>query len=336
MRRSAVPRLSIVIPALGAWEPLEATLVSVLANRPADAEIIVALGQAYDDPYGLAGEIRFLTLRPNASTVDAWNEAFVVCQAPVMHLLACGAIVSEGWTDVALGHFDDARVAAVAPLVTSLDQQYVTTGGWRYSVGGAASNFAAGRPAEAVREAERRWMGPHGAAAFYRRSALKSARPAFDASLGEDLAPLDLALRLRAAGLRAVLEPLSRVALAELPAVLDPGHQALLRERLFWRHAANDGVWKAVGCHVGAVASEFFRACPRPWCGWQLMQRACGLISSRPSAGSEFQLEPWPDGVKQPEATYPSHRFHPSHPVLREPSKVAAATAEARVRRTEA
>ena len=38
-----MPRLAIVIRAVGSIESLEGTLVSVLENRPADCEILVAL-----------------------------------------------------------------------------------------------------------------------------------------------------------------------------------------------------------------------------------------------------------------------------------------------------
>src|SRR5436305_571247 len=39
-----VPRLSIIIPCLGGAAEFDGTLVSVLQNRPADCEVLVALG----------------------------------------------------------------------------------------------------------------------------------------------------------------------------------------------------------------------------------------------------------------------------------------------------
>lgn len=303
-----MPRLSIVIPALGAWEQLEATLVAVLANRPADAEIVVALHDGYDDPYALEGEVRFVRLPPNATLVDAWNEAFAVCQAPVVHLLACGAVVSENWCDAALRDFDDPRVAAVAPLVTSTDEQFILTAGWHYSMGGVASHFAAGESATSLAEPDDRWIGPHGAAAFYRRSALAPA--AFDVSLGDVLAPVDLALRLRAAGYQSMVEPRCRVALAGLPG--GSRFSALQAEQLFWRHAACDGWWQPAIAHVGAVAIEFGRALPHPGCLWQLAQRFAGLVSARRRAHAVYPLPPYAD-AESSDASSSSHRFHASH-----------------------
>lgn len=305
-----MPRLSIVIPALGAWEQLEATLVSVLANRPADAEIVVALRDGYDDPYALEGEVRFVRLPANATVVDAWNEAFAVCQAPVVHSLACGAVVREGWCDAALRHFDGPRVAAVAPLVTSTDEQLILTAGWHYSMGGVASHFAAGESATSPAEPYDRWIGPHGAAAFYRRSVLTSSPSAFDSSLPDDLASLDLVLRLRAAGYRSVLESNCRIAAAQLHD--ESRHSALHAERLFWRHAARDGSWQPMVAHVGAVALEFGRELPHPRCAWQLAQRFAGLINMRRSTGAAYRLSAYAE-AGSPEAASASHRFHASH-----------------------
>lgn len=305
-----MPRLSIVIPALGAWEQLETTLVAVLGNRPADTEVIVALHEAYEDPYGLEGEVRFVRLRPGATTLDAWNAGIAACRAPLVHLLACGAAVGEAWCDAAVDHFDDARVAAVAPLVLS-EGERIGTAGWHYSLGGAANHFAAGKPTDAIGAPDERWMGPHGAAAFYRLSAFGSAPAAFDSTLGNELAPLDLALRMRQAGYRAILEPRSRVIIPELPTVMSSALQA---ERLFWRHAANDGSWQPVVAHVGAVALEFAGSLPRPCSVWQLAQRFGGMFAGRRSICAAFRLPPFVDSA-EPESHSASsnRRFHSSH-----------------------
>lgn len=303
-----MPRLSIVIPALGAWEQLETTLVSVLGNRPADTEVVVALHEGYEDPYGLEGEVRFVRLRSGATTLDAWNAGIAACRAPLVHLLACGATVGEGWCDAAVGHFDDARVAAVAPLVLC-DGERIGTAGWHYSMGGAANHFAAGKRADAIGAPDERWMGPHGSAAFYRLSALAPAPAAFDSTLGDELAPLDLALRMRQAGYRAILEPRSRVIIPELA---NFASSALQAERLFWRHAAHDGSWQPVVAHVGAVALEFAGSLPRPRSVWQLAQRIGGIFRLRPSTCAAYRLTP--HAVAEPsEALSSNHQFHSSH-----------------------
>ena len=55
-----VPRLSIIIPCLGGGAEFDGTLVSVLQNRPADCEVIVAHTDDYGDPYALRGEVEFV------------------------------------------------------------------------------------------------------------------------------------------------------------------------------------------------------------------------------------------------------------------------------------
>ena len=55
-----MPRLAIVITAVGSVESVERTLVSVLENRPTDCEVFVALNQPYSDPYDLKDEVRFV------------------------------------------------------------------------------------------------------------------------------------------------------------------------------------------------------------------------------------------------------------------------------------
>ena len=55
-----------------------------------------------------------------------------VCQSPVVHVLRCGAEVTEGWTDAALVHFADPSVAAVSPLLLAADRQHVAAAGLDY------------------------------------------------------------------------------------------------------------------------------------------------------------------------------------------------------------
>ncbi len=60
-RLHPAPRLSILIPALGIAEELERTLLSVLENRPEDAEVVVVDAFGYDDPYDLgSAEVRLI------------------------------------------------------------------------------------------------------------------------------------------------------------------------------------------------------------------------------------------------------------------------------------
>ena len=111
-----MPRLAIVISAAGSVDALEATLVSVLENRPAGCEVLVALTRPYADPYDLKDEVRFLTPPRRTSPVAALNLALASVQSPVVHVLAAGCVVSEGWTNAALSHFADRASRRGGPL----------------------------------------------------------------------------------------------------------------------------------------------------------------------------------------------------------------------------
>ena len=113
-----MPRLAIVISAVGNVQSLEGTLVSVLENRPADCEIVVALNRPYADPYELKGEVRFVTAR--GATVAGINQALAATRAPFVHLLASGCQVTEGWTDEA---WRGLATAGSAPSADGLERE---------------------------------------------------------------------------------------------------------------------------------------------------------------------------------------------------------------------
>ena len=111
-----MPRLAIVISAVGTAESLEATLLTVLENRPDDCEVVAVTNFPYADPYQLAGEVRFVVQPAEADLVACVAAAIPLVRSPVVHLIAAGCEVTEGWADRALEHFADLSVGAVAPL----------------------------------------------------------------------------------------------------------------------------------------------------------------------------------------------------------------------------
>src|SRR3954462_12152614 len=118
MRRGwNVPRLSIVIPALGRIEAVEQSLASVLRNRPRDCEVVAAMNGPYADPYRLSGEVRFVPVPMGAGWAETVNSVLLAVRSPLVHLLGCGCEVPEGWTDGVLPLFDEPDVGAVAPVV---------------------------------------------------------------------------------------------------------------------------------------------------------------------------------------------------------------------------
>ena len=114
-----MPRLTIVIPCLGGAAEFDGTLVSVLQHRPADCEIVVVHREAYDDPYDLAGEVRFIEQGEARSLAALANVGLAAAQGDVLHLLACGLEATEGWTDAPLAILEDEEIAAVAPAIVA-------------------------------------------------------------------------------------------------------------------------------------------------------------------------------------------------------------------------
>jgi GT2 family glycosyltransferase len=264
--RLPVPRLSILIPALNDPERLEHTLVSVLENRPEQCEVVVVLAHPYDDPYHLVDEVRFVAARRGAGLAECANLGMRECRAPIVHLLACGAIVEEGWTHAPLEQFHDERLAAVAPLVLDEnDPARVVSTGLEYHPGGVRRPRGRGLSAADIGGPATTILGPTAQAAFYRRLATSPTQALFDASLGDPLADVDLALRLRQSGYLARFEPASIIYHAADDSPQAGGFAAARRrERLFWRHAPMSGWTRSIALHGLVVGGEFCRALPRP------------------------------------------------------------------------
>ena len=263
-----MPRLSIVIPAMGETARLEASLVSVLENCPADTEVIVVLREEYPDPYGLADEeVRFVPAPHRAGLAACVNEGLSVCQSPIVHLLACGCEATPGWAEEALVHFADERVAAVSPLVVEANVAplRVITAGVDCDTAGRGVLAGCGLSFQAMSTTAGFILGPTSLAAFYRTAALEYLGTALEPSLGDVLCDLDLALRLERIGYLALSAPTSHVKCeASLVEDESPGYaQAVHAERLYRRHAGPDGAWPLGFPHAATIFGEMLRGLPR-------------------------------------------------------------------------
>ncbi len=278
-KRSSVPRLSIVISAVGGIESLEATLVSVLENRPADCEILVALDGPYSDPYDLKGEVCFVEARRGGSFIDQCNQSLAIARAPFVHLLSSGCKVTEAWTERALGRFGHRQVGSVVPLVLDADNpERIVAAGVGYHASGR--RYLVGRgETQLSDELMSRVVGPSMLAAFYRKSALEQAG-GISRHLDLAQADADVALQLARLGFTTLLEPQSRV-LSVLDAEVSqsPFRQALCQERLFWRNLPREGRSKALVAHAGVVAWESVCSIPRPRMISQWAARAWACLS---------------------------------------------------------
>lgn len=271
-----MPRLSICIPVWGNLKRLEDTLLSVLENRPDNCEVVVLLDEPYPDPYDLGDEVRFVAVPRGATHGETLNFALSICDAPIVHLLACGVEVREGWADTALDRFCDPQVAVVAPVVLDGDRvDQLLAAGVGYASSGSTELLGHGCHAEMAGQYRSQVLAPHLAAAFYRKSAWEMAGR-FATDVGDDYAYLDLALALEQAGLRTVLEPECRVvAYAGCPA--GAFRQAYDAERFFWRAAPRGGWARSVLLHAVRVMIELLVSFPRPAMLSRLAGRLCGM-----------------------------------------------------------
>jgi hypothetical protein len=287
-----VTRLSIVIPCLGPCEQFEDTLASVLQHRPDRSEIIVVHRRPYADPYHLRGEVAFSHVE-SASLVDLINDAVQDARGEVIHVLASGTEVRDGWTHAALRHFADPRIAAVAPLVLkhaapgrmeTMGVSY-TLGGGRISVGHNLSIPDHHAFLDDV-------LGPSLLAGFFSKDALL-ALGGFCRDVGDELADVDFALALRDVGCRSVLEPKSQVAYLPLDsgrAMLGAVSRGWGAETLFWRHWGREGRAASLLAHPIATLADALLHEGILAGGLKLAGRTLGLSSLRASGSYERQL----------------------------------------------
>ncbi len=265
-----MPRLSCVIPVVGSTQDLETTLVSVLEKRPANCEIIVVLGRPYDDPYGLADEVRFVEAI-GSGLLACVNLGIRASRGEIVHVLAAGIEASDDWTEAALRHFDDPEVAAVAPVIrrTARPEQ-VLAAGVAYDRGGRRKVCKAFARQSAPTGRARQHhdissaIGPTIDAGFYRKTDLAALGGGFSPKVGDELADVDLALVMQQAARKTVVEPRCPLFAERLVAAKPRGFDAgLFGERLFLRNLPVSGWLPAFLLHPLVVIGELVRAVPR-------------------------------------------------------------------------
>jgi hypothetical protein len=299
-----VVSLSIVIPVAGTIDKLEDTLVSVLENRPAHCEVVVVLNERYDDPYELAGEVRFVEAPAHADVLECLNGGIAASRGTIVHTLTCGMEVTPGWTDAAMPHFERPDVGAVAAkIVDRNDRRQTLSTGVAYKAGGKAWRSVSFDSTDFSRTPPRAYHGPDFLAGFFRRSALEAVG-GLARGFPTDLASVDLAMALQTANQQCVIESSCCVLAdgADFPAGqrLTGGAHA---ERLFWRWARRTGWLRAGTGHVALLANECLEGIVRPVTLLGLLGRAWAMVRLPLRGRNEFSL---PDMTTQ-EASVITH-----------------------------
>jgi len=324
-KRFFVPRLAIVISAVGSVESLERTLVSVLENRPTDCEVFVALNQPYADPYDLKDEVRFV-VPEGRSVCHRINQTLADTRAPFVHLLRSGCQVTEGWTDAPLARFGDRQLGSVAPMVLEVDHsERIFAAGVGYRPRGKRFLVGAGR-IELTSEMQASTIGPGGFAAFYRKAALDLVG-GLSTQLGPQQADVDLALCLATGGFTAAVEPQSRIlASRDVDLPESPFRQALYDERLFLRNLPAVGRGKTLAAHAATVGLELLMSIPRPRLLSQLAGRTLAYAHLRGHARHREALKELGERAIRSRPANQHLRIDHSHEVSTRPE-----TARARV-----
>lgn len=276
-RKVNVARLSIIVPFLGANEASENTLASVLQNRPDGSDIVVVHAGPYDDPWDIGDEVTFVEQPATSSLIDLLNASLHEISGRVVHVLQPGIEVEEGWADIALSHFDNPDVATVAPVhLISPDELRVVSRGVSYSAGGSRYLRGAGQAYENGRVRPSRILGPTLQAGFYRTRILQTLG-GWDSLMGDHLADVDLALTLQDAGYRSVCAESCRVYGSASDVPVGSFTQGRCAERLFLRHAPQQGWFRSLLAHPFAVAWNMLADLPHPGAITQLFGRMIAL-----------------------------------------------------------
>jgi GT2 family glycosyltransferase len=301
--------LSVVIPSHNRPDLLRACLSTVARYAPGATQIIVV-----DDGSPGASVSRAAVEFPGVTVVRcsrrrgfcaAANAGIESAAGEVVELLNDDTEVTPGWADVALPHFQDATVGAVAPLVLqpSPSGPRVDSAGDRYYLGGVAAKRGHGRPLTPDLMVGGRVFGASGSSAFYRREAILRVG-AFPSSFGAYFEDVDLAFRLNRAGYGTVFEPTSRVwhhvsASYGRPRRKLLEQQSRNEERVFWRNVPSGALARALPKHAAVLAGKALRrwregtVSPFFWGRLRLLGEVRELVRHRRVLGPAGDLRAW-------------------------------------------
>jgi GT2 family glycosyltransferase len=260
--------LSIVIPTHRRTDLLRTCLAAVSRHAPAGTEVIVVDDASPGAAATVAAQtfagIRVVRLPHQSGFARAANAGIRASRGDVVELLNDDTEVQAGWADAALAHFADPAVAAVAPLVLVWpDGRVIDSAGDRYYVGGVAGKQGHGQPVTPDWLVPRPVLGASASSGFYRRAALDRVG-LLPEDFGSYFEDVDLALRLRRAGYRAVCAPASRVLHHVSASYGMTGRRLVERqsrneERVFWRNLPAGALGRALPRHAAVLAGKAAR-----------------------------------------------------------------------------
>jgi GT2 family glycosyltransferase len=302
--------LTIIIPSYRRVDLLESCLRSVVLHAPSWAEVLVVDDASTDASVSKLAEtfpgVKALRMPRRSGFCKAVNAGLRAATGEIVELLNDDTEVCPGWVEAALKHFENPRIAAVAPLVLQHSSPeslpLIDSAGDAYDVGGFAFKRGHGLPASQgeFQQSQEVW-GVSGAAGFFRRDTVLQAGGLPD-DFGAYFEDVDLSHRLRHHGYQAWYEPNSKVwhhvssSYGQRPSRRTLEQQSCNEERLFWRNTPTELLWKHLPRHAAVLCGKALRRIGEgtfaPWLTGRLRavqsqlrarSRPVGLRRSNPS-----------------------------------------------------
>ena len=272
-------RLSIIVPAIGEQAKIDATLISVLENRPSNCEVIVPCAESYQDPYDLSDEVRFIVSPDTAPVSVLLNRGIANSSSERVHWLTPGILATDGWTESPLRLIGEGKTNFVAPLV--LDESNpnrIESAGVRFTRGGSRKTIGQNVRHPSRKSIRLRVDGPSLQTGFGRTESLIGIG-GFRSAFGPDLADADLAARIKACGETCIVDT-SCCLLGRPEAPSSYGfRRGITTERLYWQHVKSNGMMSLVN-HSGHVAIDTLKLFPRLSAVTTLIGRLVGAATS--------------------------------------------------------
>lgn len=273
-------RLTIVIPFFPETpiEAFEETLASVLMFRPEETEILIANVAGYDNPWNVEEEgVHFLTVFPSQESASVLNRVVEQSRSPIIHILYPGAEVSENWAESSVGLFADADVGIVSPAIYDRKKsRRVFSYGTNFGLGGRLRTIRRSQ----LDQSALGNIAPHVGALFFRKS-LWHHVGGFDTTMLLQLAYVDFAFRARSLGKQTVLDQATKITVRPhlLPSI-PPYRWGKQIERLYYRWLYPGRSITALGSHLEAIISDFWRHAPKMKAFQALGGRLTGMVTS--------------------------------------------------------
>ncbi len=268
--------LSILVPRMGNVEDFETTLAAILRYRLPRHQVIVVHDLPPGDPYGLAGEVDFVSVPGEPGLVKWFNAGAACAQGEFINLICPGVEVTERWFLYAIRALRSPGVGSAIPAIMD-PQQGMNPTVWGIGISVGMNRRVCRKPSHPV-------IGPSRWAGFYRRETLSLIGP-LDESLSDDYLDVDLALSLRKLGLGTVnvSQSVCRMPNSQLALSRPTRRGGRDAQRMVQRYLAGRG--RAASVRTAAAVTAELAGCPlRP----RQLAQVLGRLDAKTKRASDF------------------------------------------------